>query len=133
MNGGEPPAVEGAPDCPEWLAGEGLAEWWRQIADLGARGLLSSSYRSALALYCQAWGEFVETEQQIRELGPRGLVSITDKGNEIQNPLVGIRNKAFERASKMGAQFGFSPSSKAGIVTEAPKAKDDKSRFFKSG
>ena len=128
----EPQPVPGAPDCPEWITGEAKAEWERQIVDLDARRLLAKSYRAALAMFCQAWGQYVDAVKYIQERGDAGLITITDKGNEIQNPMVGIQNKAFERANKLGQQFGFSPSAQVGIKTDGTKEKDDKKRFFAS-
>lgn len=122
--------VPGAPDCPEWITGEAKAEWDRQIVDLNARRLLSKSYRAALAMFCQAWGQYVEAVKYIQERGDAGLVTVTDKGNEIQHPMVGIQNKAFERANKLGQQFGFSPSAHAGMKPTETKPESTKKRFF---
>lgn len=118
----------GAPDCPEWLDDEARAEWSRQVAGM-AEGVLSQVDRGFLAAYCAAWSEFVACQQYIEE---HGHTSVTDKGNEIQHPMVGIRNKAAERMNRFGSQFGFSPSSRVGIVApETSTGKNDgKLRFF---
>lgn len=127
--GKEPVATEGVPDCPEWLTGEAKAEWDRQIVDLPQRKLMSKSYRAALAMYCEAWGTYVGA---LADIAANGHTYITDKGNEVQRPIVGIMHKAFERAMKMGQQFGFSPSSKAGLqVEQEQEAPSGKLRFFK--
>jgi P27 family predicted phage terminase small subunit len=122
------PAVSGAPLMPEWLEGEAAAEWERQIGDLDSRGLLFQTDRAALAMYCQSWGEFVAGVQYVQE---NGETIITDKGNCIQHPMVGIKNQAFDRCNKLGQQFGFSPSSRVGLGSGKKKEKDGKARFFK--
>ena len=53
--------------------------------------------RAALVGYCAAWGRMVRAERLLRKLGDGGadgLLTKTAKGNVIQNPLVGIANKA---------------------------------------
>ncbi len=130
---GEPEPVAGAPDCPAWIVGESRAEWDRQIVDLDKRRLLSKSYRSALAMFCEAWGEYVGAVEFLAAMGTEGLIHKTDKGNLVQHPMVGVKNKAFERANKLGQQFGFSPSSQTSVRVEGDKEKGNgKSRFFAS-
>lgn len=116
---GEVEHIAGAPDCPAWLDDEARAEWMRQVAGI-ADGVLSHVDRGFLAAYCAAWSEFVTCQQYIEE---HGHISVTDKGNEIQHPMVGIRNKAAERMNRFGSQFGFSPSSRVGIHA-APKTEE---------
>jgi P27 family predicted phage terminase small subunit len=126
----EPKPVAGVPECPSWLAGEAKAEWDRQVVDLDQRKLLAKSYRTALVMFCEAWGTYVEALADIRA---NGHTYITDKGNEVQRPIVGIMHKAFERAAKLGAQFGFSPSAAADLkVNETQEKPSGKSRFFAS-
>jgi P27 family predicted phage terminase small subunit len=121
-------AVSGAPLMPVWLEGEAALEWERQIHDLDERGMLFQTDRAALAMYCQSWGEFVNAVEYVKESGE---VTMTDKGNCIQHPMVGIKNQAFDRCNKLGQQFGFSPSSRVGMGEGKKKEKDGKSRFFK--
>lgn len=125
----EPEAAPGVPDCPGWLQGEAKAEWERQVPDLCTRKLMSKSYRAALVMFCEAWGTYVEC---LADIAKGGLVYITDKGNEVQRPVVGVMHKAFDRAMKMGQQFGFSPSAKAGIQVDEQEKPSGKSRFFAS-
>ena len=124
----EPAALPGVPDCPDWLQGESRDEWNRQVPDLSARKLMSVSYRASLAMFCEAWGTYV---QCVKDVAEGGFVYITDKGNEVQRPVVGVMHTAFDRALKLGREFGFSPSSKAGIEVSTEEAPSGKLRFFK--
>jgi P27 family predicted phage terminase small subunit len=125
---GEVKHESGIPDCPEWLDQEARAEWDRQIRGM-ATGILSSTDRGFLAAYCAAWSEFKVAQQFIYE---HGHTAVTDKGNEIQHPMVGVRNKAAERMNRFGSHFGFSPSSRVGIPAPAhtPEKGNGKLRFF---
>jgi P27 family predicted phage terminase small subunit len=118
----EPPANPGHPECPKWLTGEAREQWDRMIADLEPRKLLSKSYRESLALFCEAWGEFVDLVGKIAKL------VVVDA--EYMS-LVRLKNAAAERVNRMGQQFGYSPSAKAGVTQEDGTTKTDgKLRFF---
>lgn len=126
----EPEPMHGIPDCPEWLTREARAEWDRQIVDLNARRLLAKSYRAALAMWCQAWGQYVEA---VKDVEANGYSYTSDKGNEVQRPMVGVMHTAFANCLRLGQQFGFSPASQASIQTvEQTEKKNGKSRFFAS-
>jgi len=103
------------PECPDWLKGEARKEWRRQVRILDAKHLLSRDYQASLVMYCQAWGEFVECTQELQRIGAR--TTTTDKGNLIQHPLIGVRNKACDRVMRLGREFGFTPQSELSIPT----------------
>ena len=118
-----------APPAPAWLSAEAKREWKLQVKQLEAMGLIAEADRALLAFYCQAWGEFVEADGRIKK---EGLTLRTKEKYTYPNPLVGIRNGAFERAQKIAAQFGFSPAARARLKSHgqndpAPGSKD---RFF---
>ena len=52
----------------------------------------------------------------------------TSKGNFIQNPLIGIANRALDLMHKYLTEFGLTPSSRTRIVAEPP-ARREKSRL----
>jgi P27 family predicted phage terminase small subunit len=104
------------------LTGEGREQWDRMIADLEPRKLLSKSYRESLALFCEAWGEFVDLVQKLSAL-------VVVDGDYMK--LMRLKNAAAERVNRMGQQFGYSPSAKAGVTQEdGTKKSDGKLRFF---
>jgi len=111
-----PPPATDKPVCPGLLKGEARAEWDRQAVLLTEKGLWSRDYQVALIMYCEAWGEFVDCALQLQK---EGLTATTDKGNLVQHPLVSIRNRAFDRVTRLGQQFGFTPT--AQVDVPAPK------------
>ena len=48
------------PNAPEWLTGEGLAEWDRLTGHIQYRRALAPIDRGALATYCTMWANHVE-------------------------------------------------------------------------
>lgn len=126
---GSPEPIAGMPECPDWLTGEGRAEWDRQVQDLWARKLIAKTYRPALAMFCEAWGEYVDAVKWIEENGP----TYESKMGTSLHPMVTIKAKAFERAYKLGQQFGFSPASQSSLSgSDNQEESDGKSRFFAS-
>lgn len=115
--------------CPKHKdAAEAREEWERLALELYELGILSTIDRAALAAYCQAYGRWVEAEEQLRNIdGTMKLTETTSNGNIIQNPLVGIANKSLELMHKYLTEFGMSPSSRTRV--SAKKKTGEKKGF----
>lgn len=117
----EPQGPAGVPDCPPHLQGLAREEWDRLAPALAQMGVLTLIDGGALALYCQAWSRWVQAEQAIAKMAARdqmtgGLMIKTANGNPIQNPLVGIANKAMADCNRYAAELGITPSSRSRIA-----------------
>jgi P27 family predicted phage terminase small subunit len=94
-------------------------------------GLLSEIDRGAFLAYCEAYGRWCSAQRAIRKLAStdpdsqEGLVLRTSNGNVIQNPAVGIGNKAARDMVQFAAEFGMTPSARArlGMSKSPDKAK----------
>ena len=111
----EPPIDEPTP--PSHLSDEAKVEWGRMIGALVTLKLMSQVDRAAFAAYCQAYGRWVQAERALAQMAERdpltkGLVIKTQGGNAIQNPLVGIANKAKQDMMRYATEFGMTPSSR---------------------
>ena len=118
LNLNEPKPKLGLPPRPAFLTGDARREWDRVSKDLYRLGLLAEIDRTVLAAYCAVAGTFIEAQEQLKE---EPLTLITDKGNVIQNPLVGIRNTSIQMMVKIAAEFGMTPSSRTRIHAEPPE------------
>lgn len=81
--------------------------------------------RAALAAYCQAWGRWVEAEQQLAQ---HGTIVKSPNGFPIQNPYLAVANKALQQMHKLLVEFGLTPSARSRVKpTESPQsaASDD--------
>ncbi len=125
----EPRPKPARPTCPTHLSRRAKVEWKRVSVQLERMGLLTQLDRSMLALYCQAYGRWVEAEE---EAAVHGLVVKTKSGMLIQNPYLGIANRAAKQLHEFLVEFGMSPSSRTRVSATPPTDADNaKSRFFK--
>ncbi len=119
------------PECPDWLCVTAKNEWVRVVPHLQKCGLLSHLDMAALALYCQAYGRYVELENGMTarveklqkterleyvEAVRRAFIDTTPNGyNQISALASTIRNLK-EEVLRYLAQFGMSPSSRTRVV-----------------
>jgi P27 family predicted phage terminase small subunit len=115
----EPEAPVASARKPAWVKGL-AAKHWKQIAPLLIDAkLLTVLDTVALGLLCDALAEYLEAGEIVEAAAKDGevkFVATTDKGNVIQHPVVGVRNKAWERVVKLARQFGMTPSARAGMA-----------------
>lgn len=133
--GHEPQPRQIAPTPPDPLDDLALEEWHRMATLLTNLGLLTEVDRSALAAYCQSYGRWAAAQNAIKELASRpdvpfdGLVVSTPSGAMIQNPLVGIANKAARDMVNFAAEFGMTPSARARLALGDPGGADPGDKF----
>lgn len=117
LNHTEPMPTTDKPSCPKHIQGEARREWNRISKDLHSAGLLSKIDKAALAIYCQAWGRWIEAEENIRKVGP---IVKSPSGYPIQNPFLSVANRAMSQMQKIMVEFGMTPSSRSRInLTDA--------------
>jgi len=116
---GEPTPPGDVPDRPTWLTEPAVKHWSAIAPWLQQSGLLTVLDTVALGLMCDAMGEYLEAGEVVQaaiETEGVKFVAKTDKGNIIQHPAVGVRNKAWDRVVKLLREFGMTPSSRAGMA-----------------
>jgi P27 family predicted phage terminase small subunit len=128
-----PPAL---PMPPAHLSDAAKVEWGRVSSTLYALRMLTDIDTAALGAYCEAyarWKEASDALAQMRQADPamRGLLIRTSNQNIIQNPLIGIANKAAADMVRYAAEFGMTPSARARIeLGDQAPIKDPASQFF---
>lgn len=124
------------PSVPPHLSPDAVTEWDRVAKELFTAGLLSSLDRAVLAAYCQAYARWAQAERALTDMGRRdqltaGLMIKTTGGNAIQNPLVGIANKAAADMVRYASEFGMTPSARTRIqAAPAPREADASDQYF---
>jgi P27 family predicted phage terminase small subunit len=89
-------------------------------------GVLTIVDHEALVVMCEEYGQYKEADKLCKTL----LIK-TSNGNVIQNPAIGIRNKAREALKKSMSYFGMTPSSRASLsISVNNEQKEDKTKRF---
>lgn len=123
INESEPRPKPALPAPPDHLNADAKLEWERVAGELFELGLLSNIDRGALAAMCQAYGRWIQAERALLKMAGNdpltgGLMVKTKNGNAIQNPVVGIANKAAADYVKFAAEFGMTPSARSRIEAD---------------
>ena len=122
LNDAEPRPRMVKPRCPSHLSDEAKKEWKRISSKLFDLGLLTEIDGTALAIYCELWARWVEANKRLAE---SNIVIRTTNGNLVQNPLVGMANRAMTDMLKVMAEFGMTPSSRSRV--KSALAEEEKS------
>lgn len=94
--------------APDWLTGEGLKQWQKLAAAMSANNMLNVGNYDTLATYCDLMGHYIQQRK------------------EGQEPCL----KTFAALRLMAKEFGFTPSSQAGVIAPEKKHNDDRESYF---
>ncbi len=125
LNIAEPKIDLAQPSPPPFLCDDAKVEWGRVVGALYEAGLMTEVDRAALAAYCQAYGRWAQAERALTRMAEKdpltaGMMIRTSNGNAIQNPLVGIANKAKSDLVRYAAEFGMTPSARSRVSASPP-------------
>jgi len=121
LNVNEPKPRASIPRCPVHLNAEAKAEWRRMARRLHGLGVLTEVDGTAFALYCQAYGRWVQAEQKLSEFG---TVIKGPNGMPVQSPYLSIANRAMDQMRSLLSEFGMTPSSRSRI-TAWPQSREE--------
>jgi P27 family predicted phage terminase small subunit len=112
LNENEPRPAPRLPQAPAHLSEAAKKEWRRAGRMLLQLGLMSEMDRPAFALYCQAYGRWVETEEALRKYG---VMVKSPSGFPMQSPYLAVANKAMEQMRSLLSEFGMTPASRTRV------------------
>lgn len=110
---------------PAWLKGRGRRGWgWVEPIVRGMR-VLTDADKQALALLCDALGEYVECREILRETG-RTYETSNKLGERMvkARPEVAMASDAWRRAARMMIEFGMTPSARSRVKATAEEKRD---------
>ncbi len=96
-------------ECPPELGPLARQEWDRVVGHLAATGVLSHFDRGPLAIYCAAYGHWIEATDAIQKYG---TMMKAPSGYPVQSPYVAIANRQAEIMMRIACEFGFTPASR---------------------
>jgi len=103
------------PYAPRFLSAEAQREWNRAATLLMRAHVLTDADLTALALYCDAYGRWIEARANVAKAG--AVLKSSATGALYDNPYVHHANRAREQMLKLMAEFGMTPSSRTRIKT----------------
>ena len=110
------------PTCPDFLNEKARRIWRGLVDELDVMGVLTIVDESTFAAYCAAYEEAQTLDLFLNE---HGLTTVATSGYVQQRPEVAIRNKAWDRVAKFGAELGIGAASRSRIEV---KKQDDGSQ-----
>ena len=110
------------PACPKFLNRRARAIWNDLAPKLETVGVLTVVDASVLAGYCAA---YEEAQRLGAFLDQHGLVTEAPSGYLQQRPEVSIRNRAWDRVAKFGAELGIGAASRGRIELKTPEEGED--------
>lgn len=121
LNEKEPVVPKGVPEMPNFLNGEGRAEWTRIVPILCDMGVLTVADGKALAAYCSAYAQLAKAEAAIEKYG---LICATlDQETGVAelkvNPAVRIKSDALRHMKSFLIEFGLTPASRSKLKINA--------------
>lgn len=103
-----PKFIRQAPDAPDWLDAEALAEWRRVAPTLERLDLLKPEDRALLSAYCETWSVYVAAVQPVRA---EGLTITSPKSGVVhRNPAVTVAETARMHLLRLASEFGLTPA-----------------------
>jgi P27 family predicted phage terminase small subunit len=124
----EPQFAPGDLTPPDWLDERAKEEWARVAPALHATRLLSEVDRTMLAAYCNAISRWRKAEDIVSQSA--SMVFKTPTGYVQQIPHVGIASRYLEQATKLAAEFGFTPAARARLHVQPADKPSDDDKFF---
>ncbi len=107
---------------PMWLSKQAKKEFKFLATQLKQIKLMTNNDIHMLAVYCDAYADYVKFTKIVDEEGPwTGFLSLDDDGNTIEtdkqpHPMLVKKKHAFDQMAKVAAEFGFTPGSRAKIA-----------------
>lgn len=98
--------------CPDWVTGAARAYWPEIAPMLSDAGITTACDSVALGLLVDSLAEYVAAKAEVDQVG---LVTVTEKGNVVQHPVVGVMHNSRDAVLRLLREFGMTPSSRTGI------------------
>jgi len=150
LNDREPQPLRTIPECPSFLNKEERKIWDAVSRKLYDMGVLTEVDDLSLAVFCEYFLEYRKLSDQVKKVGvfikvKNGKETKTyvdpETGEKIEkevdrfilqrSPVAGARDLAWDKASKILAEFGMNPSARSRIKLELEQPKADPYEEFR--
>ena len=124
--------VSDFPKPPPTLRQRGSDEWLSTGKQLWKLKILQSTDLPTFEAYCSEIDRYFEIKDHLNDLvndyGHQALIVMNDKGDVKQNPYLIIEKQSLEKMTKLGTEFGLTPTSRARLglsKLNPPSEKDE--------
>jgi len=122
LNTKEPKPKSDNVKMPAGLSARGKKVWRKVAPMLQEAGLLTDLDVLALKGLCDAYADYEEHREQVQRTSP---IIKTASGYPIQNPYIALERKAWDKFTRLMAEFGMTPSSRTRLQVESGEAEGD--------
>jgi P27 family predicted phage terminase small subunit len=118
---------------PSWLDPAARREFKRIANELQQLDLITNVDINALAVYCDAYSEYIKCTKIVQEEGL--MVEYTNKAaetNKVPHPLLTKKKQLHEQMRSLAIEFGLTPSARASLSKpkKEEKPKTEEERLF---
>ena len=102
---------------PTWLDTFAKREFRKIVKEMEELDLLTNLDVRALALYCDAYSQYIDCSKEIQEEGL--MVEYTNKAaetNKVPHPLLARKKQLHEQMKSLSTEFGLTPASRAKLA-----------------
>jgi P27 family predicted phage terminase small subunit len=115
VNLNEPMPKVGIPNVPDWLDEVGREEYLRAGKILAKIRVLTEADGIALAIYAQAFSNWLAAESKVLEDGP---ILTSERGGKYLNPWKSVASMELKTVTAFLLQFGMTPASRTKIEAQ---------------
>ena len=119
LNENEPMPDVIIPDAPDFLSDTAKEHWADIVVHLHDARIMTALDTDAMALYCEAYSRWVESNDNIKKFG---MVVKSPSGYPMQTPYLSVSNKAFDQMKAIMIEFGMTPSSRSKVQVSKPES-----------
>lgn len=112
---------------PDFLSESAQAEFMRVVRESEAIGIIDNLDLTVLALYANAWDEYIRCTEYIREHGPTVVQATANGDKEVISPWVNAQEKYAKQIFTCSSKLGLAVTDRLKLVVpaaeEAPENK----------
>lgn len=113
--------------APDFLSDVGKSEFKRVVYETSKVDILDNLDLSILAIYCNAYSQYIEVNEQIRNTMP--ALRYNDKGRS--SPLITIQDKLVKQIMSCSSKLGLATSDRLKLIVPSDLNDSKENKFLK--
>lgn len=113
--------------APDFLDELGKEEFYRVVYETDKIDVLDNLDLSILAMYCNAYSQYIEVNEQIRNTMP--ALRYNDKGRS--SPLINVQDKLVKQILSFSSKLGLATTDRLKLMVPNELAENKENKFIK--